>query len=70
MRMDNGDCISTSQLMKRAGYDPYAYYPLDMVDVHQQFAKAAKEQGIILDMSKYEGMAVGLPQNLEFTIRK
>ena len=68
--MEDGDSTSTATILVKAGYDVYSYYPLDLLDVHSQFAEAAKKNGIILDMSAYEGLAVGMPQNLDFIVRR
>ena len=69
-KMDDGDSATTAKLMIKIGYDVNSYPPLEIVDVHTQLVELAKENNIILDQSKYDGMIVGLPQNLEFIVRK
>ena len=69
-KMDDGDSATTAKLMIKIGYDVNSYPPLEIVDVHTRLVELAKENNIILDQSKYDGMIVGLPQNLEFIVRK
>lgn len=69
-KLDNGDRTTTSKLMMKTGYDVDSYPPLEIVDVHSRVVELAKENDIILDQSEWDGMIVGLPQNLEFIVRK
>ena len=69
-KMDNGDSTTTTKLMIKKGYDVYSYPPLEVVDIHSRVVELAPKNNIILDQSKYDGMVVGLPQNLEFIVRK
>jgi hypothetical protein len=42
----------------------------DFFEIHARVRKQAKRRGLILDDSKYDGMATGLPFHIPFVVRK
>lgn len=67
-KTQNYDCLSTSELLGRAGISFLDVDDDQMLDVQWAFMKAAKKEGIILDYSEYAGTNVGLPYNIPSVI--
>ena len=42
----------------------------DLMDLNMKVFALAEKNGIVLDMSKHEGLFEGLPFNLDFVLRK
>ena len=66
---EDGTDITTWQLVKAAGYDMDEFGEWDLFEINDALFRAAKANHITLDMSSHEGLAEGLPYNLDFIVR-
>ena len=67
---EDGDRISISELIKEIGMDAGRCSTEDLFEITSSIYDAAEDRNIRLDNSKFDGMAVGLPFNIPFVIRK
>ena len=68
--MNTGDRASTGYLYSQHCGDVTVDEIFDLMDIDLMLMDVAATEGIILDKSHHFGKFVGLPQNLDFVVRK
>ena len=59
---------TTTYLLLQGIIGNVPFTPLDVIRIHDEMFRLAKESGIILDMSEHDEKIEGLPYNLYYTV--
>ena len=68
--VEDGAEYSTIEILNELGINYEETDTYDLFELDYQLKKEARKNKIKLDSSTFEGMAVGLPYNIPFVIRK
>ena len=68
--VEDGAEYSTTEILNELGINYEETDTYDLFELDYQLKKEVRKHKIILDSSTFEGMAVGLPYNIPFVIRK
>lgn len=67
-KQENGYDTTTAIMAREMGYPDLSFE--DLMNLNMKVFELAEKNGIVLDMSKHEGLFEGLPFNLDFVLRK